>query len=98
MNPPPSKLGLKGLFTDFTWGSTKPSPALRFTLRDFRFFDLCGRYGRFYGITDRSNRAVTVTARPFWINILNRSYSESLNVESKLYSSNYFGPEVVVYP
>ena len=28
---------------------------IRFALSVFHFFDPCGRYGRFYGVTDRSN-------------------------------------------
>ena len=32
----------------------------------FHFFDPCGRYARFYGVTDRSNRTGTFTGEPFW--------------------------------
>ena len=40
-------------------------PYLRF-MHNLQRFDPYGRYGRFYGVTDRSNRAVTVTGVPFW--------------------------------
>ena len=32
----------------------------------FHCFDLYGRYGQFYGVTDRSNRAVTFTGGPIF--------------------------------
>ena len=49
-------LVLKGLFTDFTWGggSMEPSSVIRFTYSVSHFYDLCGRYCRFNGVTDRS--------------------------------------------
>ena len=43
---------LKGLFTKFTWGSTELSPF-------FHFFEPCGRHGRSYSLTARSNCGLT---------------------------------------
>ena len=45
------------MFTDFTWGV---GTRVRLTLYRLHFFDSCSRYGRCYGVTDLSNRDVTV--------------------------------------
>ena len=55
-----------GLLTDFTWGvqGTVSISGVRFALSIFHFLDPCGRYGRFYGVTDRSNHTVAITGGP----------------------------------
>ena len=40
------------------------------TVSVFNFFDLCGRYDRLCGVTDRSNRAVIVTSGYWWLSLL----------------------------
>jgi len=52
----------KVMFTDVMLGSSSGG---RFTLSVLNFFDLYGRYGRFYGVTNRSNRPAPVTDGPF---------------------------------
>ena len=55
------QFNLKGLFGDFKWGYFDHSLAKKYgLLHRFKFFGSYGRYGRCYGVTDRSNRAVTV--------------------------------------
>ena len=55
-------LRLKGSVHRFHMGGgvhgTVSSSEIRITLRGFNFFDPCGSYGRFYGVTDRPNTAV----------------------------------------
>ena len=49
-------------FVDFTLGfhGTVSSSGLRYTLSVFHFISPSGRFGRFFGIINRSNRNITV--------------------------------------
>ena len=51
------RTALKGLFADLTWRSKRPSPAHEYFKR-FSIVRSCGRSGRFYGVTARSNREI----------------------------------------
>ena len=67
LSPQPPSHRLR-LFADFTRGSTESSPAQEYHLLQASFFSfgLCGRYGRLYGVTAWSNKALTVSDKPFW--------------------------------
>ena len=58
---------LKRLFRRFTRGSTNPSQLRNLSyLKYFQFRDPCGRYDRFYGVTDwsiKKSPPVTVMAQ-----------------------------------
>ena len=53
-------------------GSIHYAPAYSNTVYSKRLHCCCN--GQFYGVTDRSNRAVTVTGGPFWTNPLHHSF------------------------
>ena len=67
------ELLLTGCSPIISGGPTKPSRAQKYGLL-YAFFsfllDPCGRYGRFYGVTARSYRPLTVTSGPFVTSIL----------------------------
>ena len=78
---------LKRLFNRFY----KEGPRIRLQLRNtvyFKFFltifDPYGRYGRFHGVKDRSNRAVNVTVGPFWTDPLHHKIDRSGHKNGKI--------------
>ena len=61
------RCSLEGLYSPILYGGVHgTSSGIGFDLSVFHFSDLCGRYGPFYGVKDRSNRADTVTGRQIW--------------------------------
>ena len=63
---------LKGLFTDFDQEDGLPQAF-------FSFLDPRDRYGRFYGVTNRSNRPVLATGWSFWTDPLQHNIDRSGN-------------------
>ena len=52
------------------WGGNRKFYEIRVALSVFHLFDPCGHYGRFFYVTDRSDRAVTVTGELIWTDLL----------------------------
>ena len=60
------QFSFKGTVNGFHIGYPRNRIQLRNTVcvKRYSFWDPCGRYGRFYVVTDRSTRALAVTGGP----------------------------------